>query len=81
MFVANITTAITKASEKIFDIRDNEGTLKGGSLKLKKFTVLWLLFSRFFFFNKKYMIRKFVMDEERFSNKLGTTLSLIYSEV
>lgn len=48
MFVANITTAITKASEKIFDIRDNEGTLKGGSLKLKKFKVLWLLFSRFF---------------------------------
>lgn len=40
MFVANITTAITKASEKIFDIRDNEGTLKGGSLKLKKFKVL-----------------------------------------
>ena len=33
MFVANITTAITKASEEMFDIRDKDGTLRGGSLK------------------------------------------------
>ena len=31
--MANITTAITKASEEIFDIRDKDGTLRGGSLK------------------------------------------------
>lgn len=50
MFVANITTAITKASEKIFDIRDNEGTLKGGSLKLKKiYSIVVTLFPVFFF--------------------------------
>ena len=33
MFVANITTAITKASEEMFDIRDKDGTLRVGSLK------------------------------------------------
>ena len=31
--MANITTAITKASEEMFDIRDKDGTLRGGSLK------------------------------------------------
>ena len=33
MFVANITTAMTKASEKMFEILDKDGTLRGGSLK------------------------------------------------
>jgi len=33
MFVAKITTAITKASGNIFDIRENDGTLRGGNLK------------------------------------------------
>ena len=33
MFVAKTTTAITKESANMFDIRDNDGTLKGGSLK------------------------------------------------
>ena len=31
--MANITTAMTKASEEMFDIRDKDGTLRGGSLK------------------------------------------------
>lgn len=35
MFVAKITTAITKASGKMFDIMEREGTLKGGSLEMK----------------------------------------------
>ena len=35
MFVAKITTAITKASGKMFDIMEKEGTLKGGSLEMK----------------------------------------------
>jgi len=39
MFVAKITTAITKASGKIFDIRENDGTLRGGSLKWDKKTL------------------------------------------
>jgi len=32
MFVAKITTAITKASGMILDISEKEGTLRGGSL-------------------------------------------------
>ena len=39
MFVAKITTAITKASGKIFDIRDKDGTLKGGNLKWEEKTL------------------------------------------
>jgi len=35
MFVAKITTAITKASGKMFDIMEREGTLRGGSLEMK----------------------------------------------
>lgn len=36
MFVAKITTAMTKASEKMFDTREKLGTLSGGRLKLRK---------------------------------------------
>ena len=35
MFVAKITTAITKASGKMFDIMEKDGTLRGGSLEMK----------------------------------------------
>jgi len=35
MLVAKITTAITKASGKMFDIMEREGTLRGGSLEMK----------------------------------------------
>lgn len=34
--MAKITTAMTKASGKIFDIREKDGTLSGGKLKLNK---------------------------------------------
>ena len=40
MFVAKITTAMTKASEKMFDTREKLGTLSGGRLKLRKKKIL-----------------------------------------
>lgn len=40
MFVAKITTAMTKASEKMFDTREKLGTLRGGRLKLRKKKIL-----------------------------------------
>lgn len=36
MFVAKITTAMTKASVKMFDTREKLGTLRGGRLKVRK---------------------------------------------
>ena len=41
MFVAKITTAMTKASEKIVDSRENDGTLRGGSLKGERKTLAY----------------------------------------
>ena len=40
MFVAKITTAMTKASEKMFDTREKLGTLSGGKTEIKKKKIL-----------------------------------------
>ena len=58
MFVAKTTTAITKESANMFDIRDNDGTLKGGSLKQdEKENVGLLDKSSLFSIIKKWIIR------------------------
>ena len=58
MFVAKTTTAITKASANMFDIRDKDGTLRGGSLERDKKEKVGLLDKpSLFSIIKKWIIR------------------------